>query len=72
MLSGFDYYWPLSGEWWGGDLFGLFQYLIEPGWSKVLFGQTIGNREFRAVLKRACEDPDFPVKSGWRRDERKP
>lgn len=72
VLSGFDYYWPADGAWWGGDLFGLFQYLIEPGLKKVLFGRTISNRAFREILKAACEDRDFAPKSGWKRGERKP
>lgn len=69
VLSGFDYYW-WEGTWFGGDLFGLFDYLIEPGPKAVKFGRTVPNDVFERVIRAACDDPDFPRKSARRRHER--
>jgi hypothetical protein len=67
-----DYYWwlPEDDAWQGGDIFGLWDYLIEPGPKKVLFGRTVSNAEFEAVLMRAHDDPDIPQKTGWMPGER--
>ena len=67
------YYWylPDSDLWQGGDMFGLFDYLIEPGQKRVLFGRTISNDEFQAVLSLATNDPDLPQKTAWRPGERR-
>ena len=56
-----DYYWwePDCEEWSGGDLFGLFDYLIQPGPKKVLFGRTIEADDYRRIIKAACEDRDL-------------
>lgn len=67
-----DYYWwlPQTDTWQGGDKFGLFDYLIEPGPKRVLFGRTIGNAQFNAIFDRAMNDPEIPQKSGWQPRER--
>lgn len=69
-----DFYWYLADTdtWQGGDHFGLWDYLIEPGPKKVLFGRTIGNAEFEAILVRAYNDPEIPQKTGWRPGEHRP
>jgi hypothetical protein len=66
-----NYYWylPATNEWQGGDIFGLFDYLIEPGPKKVLFGRTCSNDEFADCLTRALNDPDLPQKTAWRPHE---
>lgn len=66
ILAGFDYYWfdTEAGGWAGGDLFGLFDYLLRS--TRVKFGRTIDDRAFKGVKERALDDPDFPPKSGWR------
>jgi len=53
-----DFYWyvPDADTWHGGDLFGLFDYLIMPGAKRVLFGRTITTQEFRAIHRRACDE----------------
>lgn len=57
VVSRFDYYWITdAGEWYGGDIFGLFDYLITPGWKTVKFGRTISNAEHRAIVARATAD----------------
>ncbi len=68
-----DFYWWLPNDTWqGGDMFGLFDYLIEPGQKRVLFGRTIGHEAFAAIKPRAYEDPDIPQKTGWRPGEHRP
>lgn len=64
-----DYYWYLSETdvWQGGDVFGLWDYLIEPGPKKVLFGRTVSNAEFEKILMRAYADQS---KTAWRPRER--
>lgn len=64
-----DYYWYDKGEWIGGDLFGLFDYLTRPGWKKVLFGRTISHEEYQTIVRRARQDKDFPRKSAKLRGE---
>lgn len=69
-----DFYWWTDKGWQGGDLFGLFDYLIEPGSKVVLFGRTIGNREFTGILQHALNDDSgyLPPKSAWHERERRP
>lgn len=49
-----------QGQWYGGDQYGLTQYLIEPGWKRVLLGRTLPDDEFVEISGRAANDPDFP------------
>lgn len=56
VVTGFDYYWIRDGVWFGGDLFGLFDHLITPGWKAVKFGRTTSNAEYRAIVARATAD----------------
>ena len=71
-----DYYvWDVrsnEARWWGVDLFGLYDYLIEPGHKRVLFGRTIGKQEFNEIFKRASEDVDFASKTSFANQEHKP
>jgi len=62
-----DYYWylPDIDEWQGGDIFGLWDYLAQPGMKRVLFGRTISNKDFGSILTRALNDPEIPQKTGW-------
>lgn len=66
-----DYYWylPEMDAWQGGDIFGLWDYLIEPGKKRVLFGRTISNSEFQKILTRAYNDQP---KTGWQPGEWRP
>ncbi len=48
-IKGRDFYWLRKGVWYGSEIFGLWQYLTEPGPKKVIFGQTMSdNDEFGA------------------------
>ena len=66
-----DYYWflPAQESWQGGDIFGLWDYLIEPGPKRVLFGRTIPNAEFRAIWDRCSAEWD---KTGFQFNEARP
>jgi hypothetical protein len=67
-VSGYDYYWFEDGQWFGGDLFGLFDYLQRSG--AVKFGRMIRREDYRAALARAVHDPDLQAKVAW--DPREP
>jgi hypothetical protein len=74
--TGSDYYvWDNRGDgerWWGVDIFGLFDYLLEPGPRKVLFGRTVTSERFGEIFRRAKADPGFERKTAFRRQERRP
>lgn len=64
VLSRWDYYdFHDNGQWWGHDIFGLFDCLTRPGWKRVLFGRTIETARFRQIVARAEADPDFATRS---------
>jgi len=58
-VCGKDFYvWDNRGKvegWWCVDHFGLYDYLIEPGAKRVLFGRETTNEEFSRVLRSARE-----------------
>lgn len=59
--------------WKGTDVFGLWDYLTEPRETcVVLFGRTIGEREYLDIVNRALADASLPTKTGHRRGERRP
>jgi len=68
---GADHYVWTDHGWRACDFFGLFDYLIQPGAKVVLFGRSLSDAEYRAVLDRACKDPDLPPKSGVLEDEKR-
>ena len=70
LLNTKDYYWWTGETWLAGDIFGLFDYLLQPGWKRVLFGRSIDNREYQRLLARASEDDYLPRKSARRSWER--
>ena len=51
--TGSDYYVMRDGRWFGVDIFGLFDYLIESG--LVLFGRTMPGKEYRKILEKALQ-----------------
>lgn len=71
---GTDFYiWvPERGGWRGVEQFGLYDYLIDPGFKIVLFGRVLSENDYGAVWKLAAHDPDLPAKSAFLPDERKP
>lgn len=74
FLRNNDYYWwdYEIDSWSSGDIFGLFDYLLEPGVKIVLFGRTISNDEYRAIMIKAVSGDDYlPRKSARHEWERK-
>lgn len=72
-MSDSHYYIWRFGRWWTVDMqgFGLFEYLLEPGWKKVLFGRTLPTEEYQKIIQQAMSDPDMPPKTGGPKRERK-
>ena len=58
-LAGFDYYWHENDWWYGGDLFGFWDYLQRTGIGK--FGRVMFTPDYRALRDKAEKDPDFVV-----------
>ena len=63
-------YFPDSDRWRGVDLFGLWDYLCEPGPKKALFGRTMFDEEWQDLLAWVTDHPALPPKTGWRPGER--
>lgn len=68
----FYIYVPERGLWRGVDQFGLFDYLIEPGFKVVLFGRTLADDDYRQFWKIMLDDTYLPPKSAIGANERKP
>jgi len=56
-----DYYWYENGRWYGGDLFGMYDFLVRS--KLVKFGRYISDEHYYAAMKRAADDQDLPHKS---------
>ena len=70
VLNSFDWYYfhPESGCWWGSDLYGLLDKLLNRiEVVGVCSGRNCSN--YNEILHRATNDPDFPRKSGKVRRE---
>jgi len=72
ILTGYDYYVCLGDDWLGVDLFGLLDYVLNhlERIRGVIAGRAVMNDIYAAVMRRALDDPDFPVKSAKRINER--
>lgn len=71
-LSGTDYYIWRGDRWFGVNADALYDYLIDPGWKKVLFGRMLSSAEYNAVWQRLAADTDLPQKTGSPQGERSP
>lgn len=73
ILHGFNwYYWETrTRQWWGSDETGVHDGLLSnlPRTAYKL-GRSVAASEFSAIMESARNDPDFPPKSGQRREER--
>lgn len=67
-----DYYIWRDDHWEGVDIFGLYDYLVDPGWKRVLFGRTLLRSEYNAIWQQMMADPDMPPKTGSPKQERRP
>jgi len=65
LVHGQSYYfwWPQYDRWWGGNLFGMYDYLQAPGPKRVLFGREVPNDEWETAVRIATGDEYLPVKS---------
>lgn len=72
LTRGYYWYDYDDDRWYGGDIFGLFDYLARPGHKTVKFGRTIPRADWEAVKQAANDDPDLPDKSAWDRTEPNP
>lgn len=67
-----DYYVHKGGRWYGVDLFGLLDHVLNlfDEIDGVIAGRTVSDQAFRAAYEHAKHDPAFPVKSATRSGER--
>lgn len=70
LLFDADYYCWREGRWFRCDLYGLFDYLRQPGWKKVLAGRTASRTAYKRAVLAAQTDSDFPVKTAMQAGER--
>ena len=63
LLSRHEFYWWTGSEWFGGDIFGLWDYLASPGPKRVAFGRSMTTPEYQAIMRKATDDPYLPRKS---------
>lgn len=64
LVSRYDFYWFDDGSWYGGDFYGLFDYLQRYQPSIVKFGRALSRAKFEEVLRVAYTDPDLAPKMG--------
>ena len=67
-LSGKDFYWWTGERWFGGDLFGLYDALLN-GWGIVTFGRYVTSDVYQAAIRRAQTDERLPRKSAYSESE---
>lgn len=58
-----DYYVCRAGVWFGVDIFGLFDFLMDSG--LVVFGRMVDRGEYSQVMSEALEDQDLAKKTGY-------
>lgn len=65
ILNRHDFYWWVGdGEgWYGGDIFGLWDYLCSPGRKRVLFGRSAPHTAYEGAMERARTDDYLPEQS---------
>lgn len=68
-ILGQGFYWWDQGQWFIGDVWGLTQYVLEPGWQKILLGRTMPQGKWERFL--AFMKKDWGEKFSRRREERK-
>lgn len=64
LVSGGDYYIYDGGRWIAGDLMTMWQYMARPGTVKrVLVGVMVNSKKWQETMRKARNDPDFPVQT---------
>jgi len=65
-----DFYWYEHNQWFGGDQFGMFDYLTRPGWRKVVFGRYIPDQQFKKIMQ-SMDEKMLQLKSAYLKGERR-
>ena len=65
IVTASDFYVWRDGRWWGADKFGMMDYIIRPGWKRILIGYMITREEYDKLMTRILADRDFGNKTGW-------
>lgn len=63
LASGSDYYVWRDGRWWGVDINGLFDYLMDTG--LVTFGRMVDTATYNRIFSEAMADKDLGEKHGF-------
>lgn len=64
IVSGGDYYIFDNERWQSVDSVGMLQYMARPGmYKRFLVGVMIDDDDWNEVVKKARNDPDFPVQT---------
>jgi len=71
LISSTDYYIWNNNRWYGVDQFGLYDYLIDPGWKRVLFGRMLTKEEYNAIWSLVSEEAK-EEKTAFEKWERRP
>lgn len=53
MTHANDFYLWNHNRWHGADAVGMYDYLMQPGWKRVLFGRTLPHGKFNEIYYRA-------------------
>lgn len=71
VLNRHNFYYWMPSQWWGSDLQGVLDNLLNCGGSGRAWkqGRNADNKTFQEIYNRAATDPDFPKKSGLRAGE---
>ena len=72
ILHGHNYYWLEDGEWLGGDLLGLIDYVTRPGEKIVFVGRSVPPAVFWKIYNEADADPRLPPRSSYSALEKPP
>ncbi len=62
-VSGSDYFVWREGKWWGTDINGLFDFLLDTG--LVMFGRMLDRGEYSKIYSEALEDETLAKKTGY-------
>ena len=73
LVYGQSYYfwWQEHGQWWAGNIIGMFDYLNRPGAKKVLFGREVPGKDWNKAIDEAEKDPYLPPKTAIHPMEKK-
>ena len=69
--SDFYIFVPTRGTWRGVDYFGMYDYMIEPGFKLVLYGRVLSDEDYRKFWDLMLSDTYLPPKSATGAKERK-